>query len=88
MFRNPYADGLIVLLIVLLFFGPKRLPHLGRSLGEGMKEFKDSITGNHKEPEAAERPELTQATAAPQAAPTAEAAPAAAQRSAEVDSNA
>jgi sec-independent protein translocase protein TatA len=90
MFRNPYADGLIVLLIVLLFFGPKRLPHLGRSLGEGMREFKDSITGQHKESEEAERPELTQATAAPQATPqTAEAAPAAAQRSvAEVDSNA
>jgi sec-independent protein translocase protein TatA len=90
MFRNPYADGLIVLLIVLLFFGPKRLPHLGRSLGEGMREFKDSITGQHKESEETERPELTQATAAPQAAPqTAEAAPAAAQRAgAEVDSNA
>ena len=45
MFRNPYADGLIVLVIVLLFFGPKRLPTLGRSLGQGLREFKDSITG-------------------------------------------
>ena len=35
----------IVLLIVLLIFGPKRLPGLGRSLGSGMREFKDSITG-------------------------------------------
>ena len=38
--------GLIVLLIVaLLVFGPKRLPEIGRSLGKGMREFKDSIGG-------------------------------------------
>jgi sec-independent protein translocase protein TatA len=35
---------LIVLGIVLLIFGPKRLPSLGRQLGAGMREFKDSIT--------------------------------------------
>jgi sec-independent protein translocase protein TatA len=35
---------LIVLGIVLLIFGPKRLPGLGRQLGSGMREFKDSIT--------------------------------------------
>ena len=35
----------IVLLIVLVIFGPKRLPGLGRSLGSGMKEFRDSISG-------------------------------------------
>jgi sec-independent protein translocase protein TatA len=35
----------IVLLIVLIIFGPKRLPGLGRSLGSGMREFKDAITG-------------------------------------------
>jgi sec-independent protein translocase protein TatA len=36
---------LIVLLIVLLLiFGPKRLPEMGRSLGKGMREFKDSIS--------------------------------------------
>ena len=38
-------DILIVLGIVLLIFGPKRLPDLGRSLGGGMREFKDSVTG-------------------------------------------
>jgi sec-independent protein translocase protein TatA len=38
--------GLIVILIVaLLVFGPKRLPEIGRSLGKGMREFKDSVTG-------------------------------------------
>jgi sec-independent protein translocase protein TatA len=39
--------GLIVILIVaLLVFGPKRLPEIGRSLGKGMREFKDSISGH------------------------------------------
>jgi len=34
-----------VLVILLLVFGPKRLPGLGRQLGSGMREFKDSIAG-------------------------------------------
>jgi sec-independent protein translocase protein TatA len=46
MFRNPIADGLIILIIVLLFFAPKRLPMLGRGVGEGIKEFKEGITGS------------------------------------------
>jgi sec-independent protein translocase protein TatA len=36
---------IIVLLIVLVVFGPKKLPGLGRSLGTSMREFKDSISG-------------------------------------------
>jgi sec-independent protein translocase protein TatA len=36
---------IIVLVIVLLIFGPKRLPGLGKQLGTGMREFKDSIAG-------------------------------------------
>ena len=44
----------IVLVIALLVFGPKRLPDLGRSLGSGMKEFKDSITGNSRPDESSE----------------------------------
>ena len=35
----------IVLVIVLVIFGARRLPEVGRSLGAGMREFKDSITG-------------------------------------------
>ncbi len=35
----------IVLVIALIVFGPKRLPDLGRSLGGGMREFKNSVTG-------------------------------------------
>ena len=37
----------IVLIIALMIFGPKRLPELGKSLGKGMREFKDSITGDN-----------------------------------------
>jgi sec-independent protein translocase protein TatA len=44
--------GLIVILIVaLLVFGPKRLPEIGRSLGRGMREFKDSISGQDEKTE-------------------------------------
>jgi sec-independent protein translocase protein TatA len=39
------TELIIVLAIVLLIFGPKRLPGLGRQLGSGMREFKDSVTG-------------------------------------------
>ncbi len=44
--------GLIILLVVaLLVFGPKRLPEIGRSLGRGMREFKDSVTGQDEKAE-------------------------------------
>ncbi len=42
--ENP-LHILLLLLVVLLVFGAKRLPELGRSLGEGMRGFKDSISG-------------------------------------------
>jgi sec-independent protein translocase protein TatA len=54
------GEIIIVLVIVLLIFGPKRLPDLGRSLGRGMREFKDSVTGKDKDEE---KPELTATTA-------------------------
>jgi sec-independent protein translocase protein TatA len=56
---GPLEIG-IVLLIVLVIFGPKRLPQLGRSLGSGMREFKDAVTGKNK-PDDDESPELTPA---------------------------
>jgi sec-independent protein translocase protein TatA len=50
--------GLIVILIVaLLVFGPKRLPEIGRSLGRGMREFKDSISGQDEKAELPQRSE-------------------------------
>jgi sec-independent protein translocase protein TatA len=39
----------IILLIILVVFGPKRLPGLGRQLGTGMREFKESITGKGRD---------------------------------------
>jgi sec-independent protein translocase protein TatA len=42
-------EMIIVLAIALVVFGPKRLPELGKSLGGGMREFKDSITARHAE---------------------------------------
>jgi sec-independent protein translocase protein TatA len=63
-FTKPTWDALIVVLIVLLFFGPKRLPGLGKSLGQGMREFKDSISGKSQESED-EQPELQAASPPP-----------------------
>ena len=45
------TELIIVLVIVLLIFGPKRLPGLGKQLGSGMREFKDSISGKDDKPE-------------------------------------
>ena len=41
----------IVLVIALIVLGPKKLPDFGRSLGNGMREFKDSISGDSKRDE-------------------------------------
>ena len=40
---------LLLLFVLLLLFGPKRLPGMGRSLGRGIREFKDSITDTSRE---------------------------------------
>jgi sec-independent protein translocase protein TatA len=62
---------ILLLVVLLLVFGAKRLPEIGRSLGEGMRGFKDSLTGEIK------HDSLSQATATPvAAAPVAAAAPA------------
>ena len=48
------ATELIILLVVLLLvFGPKRLPEMGRSVGRGIREFKDSVSGTEKPDEPA-----------------------------------
>src|SRR4051794_39645120 len=72
----------IVLVIVLLIFGPKKLPGLGRQLGRGMREFKDSITGDSRDSDddEAERPALDASAPVPETPapppPAAESAPA------------
>jgi sec-independent protein translocase protein TatA len=67
------VEIIVLLVIVLVIFGPKRLPELGKGLGKGMREFKDSITGKDDD----ERKELAasntvqtsgQATAPPEPA--------------------
>lgn len=50
----------IILLIVLIIFGPKRLPELGKSLGSGLRNFKNSVTGKDDDEK---REELTAAQA-------------------------
>ena len=61
----------IVFVIALIVLGPKKLPEVGRSLGKGMREFKDSISGIEKDEEPrrelppAEQPIGTQTTSAP-----------------------
>jgi sec-independent protein translocase protein TatA len=39
---------ILLLLLALLLFGAKRLPEIGRSMGQGMREFKDSVSGANK----------------------------------------
>jgi sec-independent protein translocase protein TatA len=56
------GEIVLLLLVALLLFGAKRLPEIGRSLGSGMREFKDSVTG-------ASKPEATQASELPPATP-------------------
>ncbi len=60
---NPLHIAIIVLVVVLVF-GSKRLPELGRSLGEGMRGFKESIQGHDEPEQAPQPPALTQASAA------------------------
>jgi sec-independent protein translocase protein TatA len=52
------GEIILLLLLALLLFGAKRLPEIGRSLGTGMKEFKDSVTGNRRD----DTPELPSST--------------------------
>ena len=42
------GEHLLVLLVILLIFGPKRLPDLGHSIGRTLKNFKDAMNGNHE----------------------------------------
>ena len=47
---------LVVLVIALIIFGPKRLPELGKSLGKGIREFRGSISGDNDDED--DKPEL------------------------------
>jgi sec-independent protein translocase protein TatA len=58
------TELIIVLVIVLLIFGPKRLPGLGKQLGSGMREFRDSVTGKSKDDDEDDQDDSRQANAA------------------------
>jgi sec-independent protein translocase protein TatA len=66
MFRSPPVDLIVILIIVLLIVGPKKLPQMGRGLGQGMREFKEGITGESKD-EA--KPALSEARTMPESTP-------------------
>ena len=63
---------IVVLVIALIVFGPKRLPELGNSLGKGIREFKDSVTGENKDDDDDDVPAIStsKATATPVEPPT------------------
>jgi sec-independent protein translocase protein TatA len=68
-----WQGAVVIVLVLLLVFGPKRLPEMGRSLGRGMREFKDSITGDDTDDQPAEiAPPAASAPAPPDAARRAE----------------
>ena len=55
-FNLGLPEVIVVLVIALLFLGPKRLPEAGKSLGRGIREFKDGISGNDHEEQQAPPP--------------------------------
>jgi sec-independent protein translocase protein TatA len=55
-FNLGLPEVIVVLVIALLFLGPKRLPEAGKSLGRGIREFKDGISGNDHEEQKAPPP--------------------------------
>jgi sec-independent protein translocase protein TatA len=59
-----WPEIIIILVVLLLLFGAKRLPEMGRSLGRGMREFKDAVTTSEPEPKEINTT-LTPATQAP-----------------------
>jgi sec-independent protein translocase protein TatA len=66
---------ILVLVIALVVFGPKRLPQLGRQLGSGMREFKDSVTGDNKHDDDDEDDDRPAALTPPPAQPAQTASP-------------
>jgi sec-independent protein translocase protein TatA len=70
-----FWDLLIIAFVLLLIFGPKRLPQMGKSIGGGIKEFKDSVTGHFDKQDAEAEAEAKAPAQLPPAQPTQPAAP-------------
>ena len=69
-FGVGFPELIILLLVLLLVFGAKRLPEMGRSLGKGMREFKDGVSGMEAsvtEPESTTPAQLPSTTSSPSA---------------------
>jgi sec-independent protein translocase protein TatA len=63
------GEIVLVLLIALLVFGPKKLPDLGKSLGRGMRDFKRGISGDDEDERREEERQTPAAAIAPPSAP-------------------
>jgi sec-independent protein translocase protein TatA len=53
----------LVLIVALLILGPKKLPDMGRSVGKGMREFKEAVSGGGSHDDEDDKPAITAATA-------------------------
>jgi sec-independent protein translocase protein TatA len=84
----PFGIGIwelvILMVLLLLVFGAKRLPEMGRSIGHGMREFKDAVTGK-EESESESEPERTELTPPPTPSTQASTTPPAAEQPAETE---
>jgi sec-independent protein translocase protein TatA len=58
-----FPEIVVLLIIALIVFGPKRLPELGKSLGKGIREFRGSVSGDKEDDEDQELRELQQSKA-------------------------
>ena len=67
-----WTGAVVIILVLLLVFGPKRLPEMGRSLGRGMREFKESISGTDHEDLESEQTQLPEPTASAASPPDAQ----------------
>jgi sec-independent protein translocase protein TatA len=53
-----WPEIIVILIIALIVFGPRRLPEMGRSLGKGIREFKSSLGGEHDDEESSGQREI------------------------------
>ena len=58
-----FPEIVVLLVLALIIFGPKRLPELGKSLGKGIREFRSSVSGEKEDEEDEELRELQQSKA-------------------------